>query len=163
MIPLIMAVFALTYLTLPHVHRVQPWHQLPLTGLDGKPLPSAAWHGRFVLLNFWSTDCAACLAEMPVLEKASIRYGASGLNIVGVALPYDDPNQVAAVAALSHVTYPQSWDSSGQLDKLFGGIAVVPTTVLVDRDGKIVFRQEGPLNDRELASLVQAYGLDSKP
>ncbi|WP_158543273.1 TlpA disulfide reductase family protein [Dyella psychrodurans] len=159
MIVLIMAACAAPFLSFHHAHRVQAWHRLAITGLDGKPLSPLAWNGRFVLINFWSTDCEACLAEMPALENAYMRYGASGLSVVGVALSNDDPNRVAAAAAMSHVTYPQAWDASGQLNEAFGGIAVVPTTLLVDNDGDIVFRQEGALNESELASLAEAYGL----
>jgi thiol-disulfide isomerase/thioredoxin len=141
-----------------HPSRVNAWQRLPITDLDGKPLASTTWDRRLVLLNFWSTDCAACLAELPTLEKAYTHYNASGLSVVGVALSNEDPDRVAAAAVLSHVTYPQAWDSTGQLDKVFGGIVVVPTTILVTSDGRIAFRQEGPLNDQELDALVRAYG-----
>jgi thiol-disulfide isomerase/thioredoxin len=158
---LMMAACSLPFLAHRHVHRVKSWQRLPISGLDGKPLSSGIGNGHFILLNFWSTDCAACLAEMPVLESAHKRYGVSGLSVVGVALWNDVPDRVAATAAMSHVTYPQAWDSSRQLERMFGGIAVVPTTILITSDGRIVFRQEGILNASEVASLIQAYELDS--
>ena len=86
--------------------------------------------------------------------------GAMGSAMV-VALSSDDPHRAAAAAALSQVTYPQAWDATGQLDRALGGIRVVPTTVLMERDGRLLFRQEGALTIGELQALAQAYGVAS--
>lgn len=162
MIALIMVACLTVFLpVLNPAHGRHGLQSLTILGLDGRPLAPAAWDKSPVLLNFWSPDCAACLTELPVFQDAYRRGDLSGLSVVGVALSSDDPHRAAAAAALSQVTYPQAWDATGQLDRALGGIRVVPTTVLMERDGRLLFRQEGALTIGELQALAQAYGVAS--
>lgn len=159
MITLIMVAFSIVLVPLLRPSRqLHALPRLPVTGLDGQPLAPATWDARLVLFDFWSPECTACLAGLPALQKAYRRYGASELSVVGVALSNDDPQRAAAAAALSHVTYPQAWDSTGRLGRMFGGIRVVPTTIVISHDGRVLLRHEGALNGDELRALVQVYG-----
>jgi thiol-disulfide isomerase/thioredoxin len=143
----------------PDVHGVRVYDhlQLPVSGFDGRPLSLPAWREHVVVINFWSPDCAACVAELPAFQQTYLHFETSGLSVVGVAMPYDDPALAGAAAAKTHVTYPQGWDSSGRLRQVFDGIAVIPTTVVLAPGGRVVLRHEGTFTGTDLDDLVQAY------
>ena len=91
--------------------------------------------GRVVLLDFWGTWCKPCVTALPQLQKWHTKYSAQGLSVVGMALD-EDKNLVARTTA--KVTYPQLLTTSPVAQDY--KISVMPTLVLIGRDGKIVQR-----------------------
>jgi thiol-disulfide isomerase/thioredoxin len=124
--------------------------------LDGKTFDVKEHRGKVVLLNLWATWCGPCRAEIPELLALSSKHAANGLEIVGVSL--DDSSAESAVrdfAKEQKISYPIALDPDGKLANDFR-TSVIPTTVLVDRGGKIRWRRIGAIekNDKELDSAI---------
>jgi peroxiredoxin len=106
-----------------------------LTSTDGTRVSLAEYRGKVVLLNFWATWCGPCKAEIPSFIKMQEKYGARGLVIVGVAL--DEPADVRGYVRSSGINYPILIGDAGIANE-YGGIRSIPTSFLIDREGKIV-------------------------
>jgi peroxiredoxin len=126
------------------VGEVRP--DLILTGVDGKPHRLSEFRARRVLLNFWATWCVPCLKEMPALAQAQAKFGEHELIVVGIAM--DDPDRVRSFMQAHPVTYPilmGQMDSPSTSLQLGDEAQVLPFSVLLDTDGRILAAQRGPL------------------
>ena len=132
--------------------------------LDGKTFDVKQERGKVVLLNLWATWCGPCRAEIPELLALYGKHSSKGLEIVGVSL--DDASAESSVrdfAKEQKITYPIALDPDGKLANDFR-TSVIPTSVLVDRGGKIRWRHIGAIepNDKELESAItRAIGAKS--
>jgi len=122
--------------------------------IDGHRLEMARLRGHPVLVNFWSTRCAPCLEEMPLLSELYRRLSPKGMEMVAVAMPFDRPDQVLEVSRRKALPYPVALDISGEVGRAFGGIAVTPTSILVDAEGMMVLRHQGPLDGARLEARI---------
>lgn len=124
---------------------------LALSGLDGKEHRLSDFHGRRVLLNFWASWCGPCLDEMPALARAQAKFGEKGAIVVGVAM--DEPDRVRAFLAAHPVNYPILF---GRLDRpstslRLGNVGeMLPYSVLLDADGRILDARRGALDEAAL-------------
>jgi thiol-disulfide isomerase/thioredoxin len=111
---------------------------------DGKQLSLASLKGTPVLLNLWATWCAPCKAEMPMLDTLA-GDEAGKLRVITVSQDFKGAELVTPFFAAQHFAHLEPWlDSDNQLSfKLAAGSAVLPTTVLYDKDGKEVWRVVG--------------------
>ena len=129
---------------------------LRLPDLDGRAtaLPGA-WPGRPLLVNVWATWCAPCLHELPELQRFARAQGAGGVQVVGIAL--DDPAQVRDFLTRVPVTYPILIDTPGRADAgviLGNPKGLLPYSVLIDADGRVLKRRIGPFEPGELDGFV---------
>ena len=111
--------------------------------IDGRRLDVASLHGQVVLVNFWATSCAVCVAEMPELVRLYRDLHGRGLEIVAVAMPYDRPDHVLDFAARGALPFPVALDPMGEAVRALGPVAGTPTTLLVDGQGLERRRWEG--------------------
>ena len=125
--------------------------------LDGQPFDLAAEKGNVVLLNVWATWCGPCRFEIPELQKLHDEYGKRGFKVVGVSVDEGDPAEVKQFAVDQKMRYPVVLDPDGRIANLLQTM-VLPTTVLIDRNGKIVWRQVGALapGDAKLTAAIAA-------
>ncbi len=116
---------------------------------DGKPVAiPAAWAGRTTLVNLWATWCAPCLKEMPDLQAFADAQGSTGMQVVGIAL--DEATAVAAFLRQHGITYPVLVDAAGPADagvRLGNPAGVLPYSVLVSADGRLLKTRIGPFTD----------------
>jgi thiol-disulfide isomerase/thioredoxin len=129
---------------------------LRLPDLDGRAtaLPGA-WPGRPLLVNVWATWCAPCLHELPELQRFARAQGAGGVQVVGIAL--DDPAQVRDFLTRVPVTYPILIDTPGRADAgviLGNPKGLLPYSVLIGADGRVLKRRIGPFEPGELDGFV---------
>jgi thiol-disulfide isomerase/thioredoxin len=134
--------------------KIVPAPAFDLSRLDGKGrVALAALRGKAVVLNFWASDCVPCKKEMPQLQRASQRWGAKGVEVVGIdALDFRGP---ARRFVQQHgIRYTIGFDGVGDVVISYG-VNATPTTFFVDRRGRIVHRILGPMTDSELDAQVR--------
>jgi len=113
----------------------EPTPQVELSSLEGQRLKLSDFHGRVVLLNFWATWCGPCRAEIPELNKLQRDFEASGLAVIGVS--WDD--SAAGVREFQkeiRQDYTVLLSGEDAQDK-FEAIRSLPTTYVIDREGRI--------------------------
>jgi thiol-disulfide isomerase/thioredoxin len=115
-----------------------------LNDLEGKPLSLAEAKGKIVLLNFWATWCGPCRAEVPDLVDLQKRY-ADKLEIIALATDEDDTDEVRRFVLKSGINYRVAMISD-EVRRDYGGIAALPTSFVIDAQGRIVQKHVG-LND----------------
>lgn len=129
---------------------------LQLPALDGgrMNLP-AAYAGRPVLINLWASWCGPCIEEMPELDRFAATQGANGTQVVGIAL--DDEAAVRDFLKRIPVRYPILLDQAGPRDagvQLGNPKGVLPYTVLVSADGRLIRQKIGPFQPSEIDNWV---------
>ena len=125
-------------------------------GIDGRPLSLAGVRGKVVLLNFWATWCGPCRAEIPDLIELQKRYNQQ-LQIIALAVDEDDPAVVKQVVAQTGINYPVAM-SPPEVRMQYGGIAALPTSFVLDTQGRVVQKHEGlrdpALYETEIRALL---------
>ena len=121
-----------------------------LNDLNGKPISLAEAKGKIVLLNFWATWCGPCRAEIPDLVDLQKRY-ADKFEIIALATDEDDPDEVRRFVLQSGINYRVAM-SSDAVRRDYGGIAALPTSFVIDPQGRIVQKHVG-LNDPSIYEL----------
>ena len=109
--------------------------------LDGKAISLADSRGKVVLLNFWATWCGPCRAEIPDLIALQQKYR-NQLQIIALTVDEDDPSEVQQVVTQEHINYPVAM-SSPEVRLRYGGIAALPTSFVLDQQGRVVQKHEG--------------------
>jgi thiol-disulfide isomerase/thioredoxin len=128
---------------------------LRLSGLDGRAWDLAALRGKVVVVNFWASWCAPCVEELPVLGALALR-GRDDVVVLGVN--YMEPRSTIDAFAREHpLPYPVLRDRDGAAFKAWTA-GVMPTTVLIDRQGRARWRTAGAIdpNDASLQHAIAA-------
>ncbi len=110
---------------------------IKLTITDGSIINLRELQGKPVLVTFWATSCMGCIREMPRLIALYDELADDGLEIIGIAMPYDPPNQVAKMISERKIPYPIAIDIEGNAVLAFGDVIVTPTSFLIAPDGTI--------------------------
>jgi peroxiredoxin len=108
---------------------------------DGRNLRLQELRGQVVMVNFWASWCAPCRVEMPHLNKLSDKYRASGFTLLGVNVD-EDPRNALNAATKMGVKFPVLLDADKRVVKLYD-VATMPSTVLIDRDGRMRYLHRG--------------------
>ncbi len=120
--------------------------------LDGKPFVLAEQKDSVVLVNVWATWCGPCRMEIPELQKLHDKYRGRGFKVVGVSVDESDVANVKQFASEQKIGYPIVLDAEGKLANVLQ-TTVLPTSVIVDRSGKILWRQVGALMPNDIAGV----------
>jgi thiol-disulfide isomerase/thioredoxin len=125
---------------------------LKLATVDGGTFDTAAHRGKWLVVNFWATWCHPCLAEMPELSAMSTRR--KDIDVVGLA--YDDiaPAALKAFMQAHPVSYPIAQVDVYDPPKMFEAPTGLPTTYLLDPQGRIAKRFVGPVTPAEIEQAV---------
>jgi peroxiredoxin len=126
-----------------------------LPDVAGQQQSLGQWRGKVLVVNFWATWCTPCREEMPEFVKAQDEFGERGLQFVGVAI--DQADKVQAFATELGLNYPTLIGGYGavELSKTMGNrLGALPFTIILDRKGRVVHTQLGPLRDSQLRSII---------
>ncbi|HZP54572.1 TlpA disulfide reductase family protein [Actinocrinis sp.] len=126
------------------------------TTLDGKKLALSDYRGKYVVVNIWGSWCGPCRLEAPALEETYEQYQAKGVQFLGINVR--DVNSAAlAFVADDHITYPSLQDPSETLLLEFKTVVPptnIPSSIIVDRDGKIATRIIGGTTEPQLKQAL---------
>lgn len=140
----------------------QPVSAITLHDLAGKPKNLDDYRGHRLLLNFWASWCAPCLDEMPALDRASKQFGDRGPIVsepivIGIAM--DDPEQVKAFLVAHPLNYPMllgDLNEPSTSQQLGDTTEVLPYSVLVGADGRVLATHEGPLATNQISQWLES-------
>jgi len=135
------------------VRNPDPAPDLKLTTLDGKPLTIAALQGKVIFLNFWATWCGPCRAEIPDLIALQDRYKGR-LQIIGLNVD-DEEADIRQYVEETGVNYPVAM-TSNDVRIQFGGIPALPTSFVLDTEGRVVQKHVGLWNPAVYETEVRA-------
>ncbi|KRG44315.1 hypothetical protein ARC78_05870 [Stenotrophomonas pictorum JCM 9942] len=144
----------------PAVYAAVPGDAMPaltLPDLDGMPTPlPGRFLGRPLLINVWASWCAPCIEEMPELARFAAQHADNGPQVLGLAL--DSPEAVLDFLGNVPVYYPIVLDTPGPADasvRLGNTRGLLPYSVLVDAQGRIVRQKLGPFKAGEIERWAQ--------
>ncbi len=135
--------------------RIQPAPAVTFTSLKGEKLATSDLRGRVVLINFWATDCAVCVKEMPRLVHTYRKYQPQGLEMIAVAMRHDPPNYVLNYAEKNALPFKVALDPMGDIAKAFDNVKLTPTTIVIDKKGNMVARILGEPDFAKLEALLE--------
>lgn len=110
--------------------------QFTLTTLDGASVTTESLAGKVVLVNFWATWCPPCRIEMPGFQRVYDRFRGDGFVVLGVSMDAGGAEGVQRFLAERHITYPVAMATPAAV-RDFGGVRLLPTSYLIDREGRI--------------------------
>jgi len=113
----------------------------------------AKYQGQVVLLNFWATWCSPCRREMPDLEAVYRKYRDEGFVVVAVNVAESD-EAISSFVSKLELTFPIFSDSERKAGNAYG-IRVLPTTLFINREGQVVTRTQGVLDQNAMSAQVE--------
>jgi peroxiredoxin len=139
-------------------HDRKPAPNFTLLDSNGAKVTLAGLKGKVVLLNFWATWCGPCQVEIPWFIEFNKTYKARGLAVVGVSMDEDGWKSVKPYLAAKKIDYPIVVGTE-DVAKAYGGVDSLPSTFIIDRDGKIAFSRSGLVGkdtyETEIKSLLE--------
>jgi len=129
---------------------------------DGKTVKLSDYKGKIVLLNFWATWCGPCKIEIPWFVEFEQTYKDRGFAVLGVSMDEDGWDAVKPYLAAHKINYRilLGDDITGEL---YGGVESLPTTFLIDREGKVASVHIGLVGkadyENEIKHLVAGDGI----
>jgi len=127
-----------------------------LEDLDGDVVRLSDHKGKVVFLNFWATWCPPCRAEIPYFIELVDKYGDDGFEVIGVDLDPRDFSKVQAFVDEQGINYTVLYDTKG-VSGMYGGIQSIPTTFVINRDGKVVEQIVGSRPKNVFESIIKKW------
>ena len=139
-----------------HLDR-KPAANFTLADANGAKVSLADFKGKVVLLNFWATWCGPCKVEIPWFVEFNKTYKDRGLVVLGVSLDDDGWKSVKPYLAEKKIDYTVVVGNDA-VSKSYGDVDSLPTTFIIDRDGRIAFMHTGlvgrDMYEAEIRSLL---------
>ena len=124
------------------------------TLLDRHKSTTEALRGKAVLVSFWATNCAVCVADMPRIISPQRHFEVRDFDTLAVAMRYDAPANVARFAESHQLPFGVAIDDMLEIARCFGGIELTRTAFLLDERGNTVERYVGPPDFAALSQLI---------
>ena len=125
-----------------------------LKDLDGVVHKVSDLRGKWLVMNFWATWCPPCIREMPELESFYQNHRDSA-EVWGISFEMTAASEIKSFVKKLNVSYPIL--GNGQEPETgFGRVKVLPTTFIIDRNGKFLHRFEGPITEQDIVEVISA-------
>ena len=137
--------------------------QFSLKDLKGADVTMAQQRGKVTIVNFWATWCGPCKAEMPILMRLQKVHGPAGLVVLGVSMDEEGASVISpwlqkTKFVVDGKQIPMNFPillGTPQVSTAFGEIEALPATFIIDRQGKIVQRIDGPIEFKDVDKTVK--------
>ncbi len=133
----------------------KPAPDFTLKDADGRPVSLSEYKGKVVLLNFWATWCGPCKIEIPWFVDFEQRFKDRGFAVLGVSMDEDGWDVVKPFLQEQRVNYRMAMGNDLVANQ-FGGVASLPSTFLIDREGRIASVHIGLVSRRDYENDIQA-------
>jgi thiol-disulfide isomerase/thioredoxin len=124
-----------------------------LTDTEGKGHRLADYRGKWLIVNFWATWCPPCLEEIP--DLVALKESRKDVEILGVAMEFQDAKQVIQFAEGMFVNYPIVLGGDRETNQV-GQVTGLPTTFIYDPRGNLVKRHVGKITRKQLERLLES-------
>lgn len=124
-----------------------------LKDADGKSVNLSDYHGKVVLLDFWATWCGPCKIEIPWFVEFERAKKNQGFEVIGVSMDEDGWAAVRPFLKTMQVNYPVLLGDDRTADS-YGGLEALPTTFIIDRDGRIAATHVGVTNKKDFEDVI---------
>jgi peroxiredoxin len=125
-----------------------------LQDANGASVTLSTYRGKVVLLNFWATWCGPCALEIPWFEEFEQQYKSQGFEVVGISMDEDGWKAVKPYISEHKVNY-RVLLGNDSVTQLYGGVDSLPTTFMLDRNGKVAFVHVGLAGKNDYLSEIQ--------
>lgn len=132
----------------------QPAPEFTLTDAAGSEVRLSSLRGKVVLLNFWATWCVPCRVEIPWFIEFQKSYAEQGFTVLGVSLDEKGWDAARPYVAERGMNYPVLLGSE-PVAKLYGGLDALPTTLLLDKQGRVAALYRGPIKRKQSAAEIE--------
>jgi peroxiredoxin len=136
----------------------KPAPEFSLKDIDGRPVRLSDFRGKVVLLNFWATWCGPCKVEIPWFIEFEQKYKDRGFAVIGVSMDEEGWSVVKPYLAERRINY-RVVVGTEKVGQAYGGVESLPTTFVIDKDGRIVSTHVGLVSKSEYENeIVQLLG-----
>lgn len=116
---------------------------LILTSIQNQTLHTAHLHNKVTLVHFWATTCPSCIQEMAQLVKMHHQFSQQGFDIIAVAVQQNSPDFVLDYVKKNPLPFFVTLDTNGEIANTFGGVSLIPTSFLINKEGEIIQKYVG--------------------
>lgn len=135
-----------------------------LTDLTGKTISLSDYRGKVLFLNFWATWCPPCRAEIPDFIEAYKENKDKGFEILGISVDTKGKDAVLQFVEKYKINYPVVLESRRKTEQLIDDYEpgqFIPTTVIIDKQGRIRHKHVGQMDKKTLIQYFQKYAAES--
>jgi thiol-disulfide isomerase/thioredoxin len=124
------------------------------TTVTGQVIQTDTLAGRVILVNAWATWCGPCVVEMAGFQRVQDELGPGGFLVIGISADQEGPEVVRSFVQEMGITYPVTQGPHRVLGRLAAQVRGLPTSLLLDRSGRLVRKVEGLFPEEELRNAV---------
>ena len=132
----------------------KPAPEFTLKDANGSTVKLSDYRGKVVLLNFWATWCGPCALEIPWFIEFEQQFKARGFEVVGISMDEDGWTAIKPYATEHRMNYRVLLGNDSVSD-LYGGVEALPTSFVIDREGKIATVHVGLAEKNEYIDEIQ--------
>ena len=133
---------------------LKPAPDFSLPGPDGKLVRLSDFKGKVVLLDFWATWCGPCKIEIPWFVEFQRKYKDQGFTVLGISMDEGGWSEVRPFVEEMKMNYPVLLGND-EITGPFGGIEVLPTTFIIDKQGRIVAMHRGLTSKDDFENAIK--------